>query len=190
MTQENNKNILNKPVGQTTGSNGGASATQMQKQGGNSEDAVKDAGKGLLEQVRNTAGSAYDSAAGTATTKIDEQKTSLSLGLSSVAESVRRIGTGIQEGDAPCDGVAKVTAEYSDTVAKKLDQVEIILGARSKQMYSDAESFGRRNPAILIGGAFVLGMLAVRFLKSSTPNLNGKNVNGFSGAARNNDVNR
>lgn len=194
MAQENNNNIMNKPVGQTSGTNSGGSATQMQKQkqpanfGGSSIET----GKGLLEQVKSTAGSAYDSAAHTATSKLDDQKLNLSMGLSSVADSVRRIGEGLHGGDAPVEGVAKVTAEYSDTVAKKLDQAAEYLGNKDlKQMYGDAESFARRNPAVLIGGAFVLGMLAVRFLKSSNSGsaMTNKNSTGFNNENLNRQVN-
>ena len=163
MTQENNKTINNKPVGQTSSSSGGGSATQMQKHTGNGEPYSS---KSLLEQVKSTAGNAYESATHTATSKLDEQKGNLSTGLSSVADSVRRIGENLQA-EAP-EGVAKVTAEYSDTVAQKLDQAADYFGNNDlKKMYGDAESFARRNPAVLIGGAFVLGLLAVRFLKSS-----------------------
>ena len=31
---------------------------------------------------------------------------------------------------------------------------------------SDAENWARRNPALVLGGAFALGLLASRFLKS------------------------
>lgn len=166
--QQENKNIVNnKPSGQNSSSNGGASATQMQKHtGSDGVDSTKNT-KSLLEQVKSTAGNAYESATLTATSKLDEQKGNLSSGLSSVAESVRRIGENLQGSDAPV-GVAKVTAEYSDTVAHKLDQAaDYFENNDLKKMYGDAESFARRNPAVLIGGAFVLGLLAVRFLKSS-----------------------
>lgn len=192
MTQENNNNILNKPVGQTSGSNSGASATQRQKQSLQGGDFAAQTGKGLLEQVKSTAGSAYDSATHTATSKIDDQKVNLSIGLSSVADSVRRIGEGLQGGNEPVEGVAKVTAEYSDTVAKKLDQAANYFENKDlKQMYSDAESFARRNPAVLIGGAFVLGILAVRFLKSSNSGstMISKNSTGFNNENRKRQVN-
>ena len=34
-------------------------------------------------------------------------------------------------------------------------------------MARDAESYARRNPAVFLGSAFVLGILAARFFKSS-----------------------
>lgn len=174
MTQENNNTINNKSTGQASGDRG--VATQMQR---HSENEVSDStknGKSLLEQVKNTAGNAFESGKQTATSKLDEQKGSLSSGLSSVADSVRRIGENIQGGDAPAEGVAKVTAEYSDTVAQKLDQAADYFGNNDlKKMYGDVESFARRNPAVLIGGAFALGLLAVRFLKSSNSNSSGRN---------------
>jgi hypothetical protein len=37
------------------------------------------------------------------------------------------------------------------------------------QLVNDAEDFARRSPAVFLGSAFVLGLAASRFLKSSRP---------------------
>jgi hypothetical protein len=44
------------------------------------------------------------------------------------------------------------------------------LEARDIQdLVGEAESLARRSPALFLGGAFTLGVLAARFLKSSSP---------------------
>jgi len=63
-----------------------------------------------------------------------------------------------------------LTTQYTETLSQ---QVEKLSGYLERQdlsgLMSDVERFARRNPAIFLGGAFALGILAARFLKSSTP---------------------
>jgi len=137
--------------------------------GSSSGSRAEDTGKSLLDQAKNTAGQAYEAAAGKATSKLEEQKTTLSGGLVSVADSFRQVGQNLKGADVQ-DGIAKYTAEYSDTAAQKIEQVANYFESRDiKEMFHDVESFARRNPAIFIGGAFALGIIAARFLKSSSP---------------------
>ncbi len=140
----------------------------------------KDTGKSLLDQAKDTAGQAYEAASGKAVSKIDDQKLTLASGLSSVADSVRQVGQNLKGTDVN-DGIAKYTAEYSDTAAQKIEQVANYFERKDvKEMFRDVESFARQNPAIFIGGAFALGIIAARFLKSSSPkyltNAAGQNI--------------
>jgi len=128
-----------------------------------------DTGKSLLDQAKDTAGQAYEAASGKAVSKIDDQKLTLASGLSSVAESVRQVGQNLKGPNAQ-DGIAKYTVEYSDTAAHKIEQVANYFERKDvKEMFRDVEDFARKNPAAFIGGAFVLGIIAARFLKSSSP---------------------
>lgn len=128
-----------------------------------------DINRSLLDQAKDTAGQAYNSAAEKATSKIAEQKSSLSSGLTSVADSVRKVGENLKGSDSE-GGIAKYTAEYSDAAAQKIEQAANYFERKDiKEMYRDVENFARSNPAIFVGGAFALGILAARFLKSSSP---------------------
>lgn len=157
--------------GQTTGS-----AAKPQRDNSASDwaaasmpEAVKETGKSVLDKAKETAGQAYDVAAEKATTKLDEQKTALSDGLATVADSVRKVGENLQGSDAQ-GGIAKFTAESTTTAAQKIEQAAKYFESKDvKDMYHDVENFARQNPAIFIGGAFVLGILAARFIKSSSP---------------------
>jgi len=87
-----------------------------------------------------------------------------------VADTVRRV-TGTLNQTHEDTGVARYAAQYTDTAAKKLDDVARYLeGADVKQMARDLQSYARRNPAVFFGSAFTLGILAARFLKSSPQN--------------------
>ena len=122
--------------------------------------------RSLYDQAKETAGQAYEVAAEKATTKLEEQKSTLSGGLASVAGSVRKVSENLRGPDVQ-DGISKFTAQYSDTAARKIEDVANYFEQKSvSEMYSDVETFARKNPAVFVGGAFALGLLAARFLKS------------------------
>jgi len=104
-----------------------------------------------------------------AATKLDEQKSTLTTGLSTVADSVRQMSANL--GSSQTDsGLAEAAAKYTDTAAQKLENVAGYFENKNvREMARDLEGFARRNPAIFLGAAFGLGLLAARFLKSSPP---------------------
>lgn len=123
----------------------------------------------LIDQAKETAGQAYEVVTDKAADKLDEQKTALSGGLTTVADSVRQVSQNL--GSSKTDsGLAEAAAKYTDTAARKLEDVAGYFETKGvREMARDLEGFARRNPAIFLGAAFGLGLLAARFLKSATP---------------------
>lgn len=153
----------------TGGPTGAAAQTKRSHETTGMQRKGNGAATGLMDQFKTTAGDAYDTAATKATEKIEEQKSNLSSGLSNVAGSIRKLGDNLTESDTP-DGITKIAAEYSGTAADKIEQVAQYFDQHDlNAMYRDAQNFARRNPAVILGGAFALGFLAARFLKSSQP---------------------
>lgn len=125
--------------------------------------------RSLVDHAKETAGQAYDAVSDKAVTKLDEQKSTLSEGLSSVADSVRQVGQNLGSSQSGT-GLTEAAAKYSNTAAQKLEDVAGYFESRNvREMARDLESFARRNPAIFLGAAFGLGLLAARFLKSTAP---------------------
>ncbi len=121
----------------------------------------------VVEQVKSTAGEAYDAATEKATSAIEEKKEGFSGGLTSIAESVRNAGDSLSQTEDQ-NFMTEYSARYARTAAEKLDQVATYFQESDlKQITRDAEDFGRRNPAIFLGAAFIMGVVAARFLKSS-----------------------
>ena len=146
-------------------------------------DSVKETAKGLMDQAKSTAGQAYGVAAEKATTKIEEKKTDLASGLTSVADTIRQVSSTLRETDEQT-GVTDTAAKYSDSLAKQIEQISNYFERSDvREMVRDVEKFARKNPAVFIGGAFAVGLLAARFLKSSGSNqsssrsLKGRNDN-------------
>jgi len=140
----------------------------------------------LIDQAKETAAQAYEAVTDKAATKLDEQKSTLSSGLSTVADSVRQVSENL--GSSRTDsGLAEAAAKYTNTAAQRLEDVAGYFETRDvRQMARDLEGFARRNPAVFLGAAFGLGLLAARFMKSSSPgygrtNTAGELTSGMSG---------
>jgi hypothetical protein len=90
------------------------------------------------------------------------QKERAADSLGRVAQALRQSSQQLRDQDQG------TLAQYTEKAA---DQVERFSGAlRNKdvnQLVGEAEHFARQQPGIFLGGAFALGLLAARFLKSS-----------------------
>jgi hypothetical protein len=162
-----------------TGSTPNASGTNLStgQTGGSAVAAAKDTARNLVDQAKTTASDAYGVVAEKATSKLEEQKSTLAGGLTSVAESVRSMGDNLNQSPEK-NPLADYTAQYAGTAAQKLDEFAGYFERKDiKDMARDIESFARRNPALFLGGAFALGMLAARFIKSSPTSFHSRNFN-------------
>jgi hypothetical protein len=136
---------------------------------GNGEDRSKQGDATLLSQAKTAAGDVYETVADKAASTIDEQKAGLTGKLSDVAETVRRLSGTLHDAEAD-DPVSEYAAKYTDTAAQKIDSVARYFdNADLKAIARDLESYARRNPAVFLGSAFAIGIMAARFLKSSPP---------------------
>lgn len=148
------------------GSQTSAAATPSIGSVSDATDAIKDAFGQAKEKGGAVASQAYGIAAQKATEAIDEQKTNLTQGLTSVADTIRQIGGNLSGAQEPT-GVANIAAQYTNTAAEKVEQISGYLDRRDfKGLVRDLEDAAHRNPALFLGGAFALGILAARFFKS------------------------
>ena len=123
--------------------------------------------RSFYDQAKETAGQAYEKVTDKAADKLDEQKVTISEGLSTVADSVRKVSDDLGTADS---GLAEKASKYTSTAARKIEDAAGYLETRNvRDMARDLEGFARRNPALFIGAAFGLGFLAARFLKSTPP---------------------
>lgn len=159
----------------TQGGQGGTAAKRSMAPASNTRDQeiTGDRGingasdKNLIEQVKNTAAGAYGTATSKATEKLEEQKSTLTSSLTSVADNIRKLGQNLGE-EGSESGLTSSASTYTDTAADKIEQAARYFERHDVEaIYHDVEDLARQNPAIFIGGAFALGFLAARFLKSS-----------------------
>jgi len=134
-----------------------------------SVDAAKETAKGIYDQAKNTVGQAYGVATKRATEVLDEQKGTLAGGLTSVADSIKQVGENLSSTDEQ-NKITETAAKYTNSLAEQIENISGYFERKEvKEMVRDVESFARKYPAYFIGGAFVVGLLAARFLKSSNP---------------------
>ena len=110
-------------------------------------------GGGIVGRVRDQA-----------TSQLNTQKNRATDGLGSVAQAVR--GTTDRLRDEHHDTVARYVEQAADHIERfstRLKQKDV------GELMGDAQRLARRQPALFIGGAFAIGLLGARFLKSSAP---------------------
>jgi hypothetical protein len=128
------------------------------------QHGVSDAAADMANQARETAGQVAEQARQQATSRIADQKDRAAEGLTGVANALRQTSQQLRQQDQ-----AGFT-DYIDSAAKQVERISNYLrGKDVGELIDDAEYYARREPALFVGGAFVLGLLGARFLKSSRP---------------------
>jgi hypothetical protein len=117
--------------------------------------------------IRDSARDAIAGAASQAGTKVvsgvNTQKTRAADSLGSVAQALRQSSDQLRSNDP-----GMPVHQYISTAADRVERFSDYLRSSSVgDMMSEVEQFARRQPAIFIGGAMMLGLLGARFLKSS-----------------------
>ncbi len=135
---------------------------------GASRSGVADSAKQVAAQAKETARGVLDQAKDQAASRVDQQRESIASGIQAVAQAFRSMGDelkGKEQGP-----VAEYAAEFGHAISGKVEQVASYLQGRDvHQLLGETENFARRSPAVFLGSAFILGLAASRFLKSSRP---------------------
>ncbi len=119
----------------------------------------------IADQARQTADNVVGAVQQQAVSRLDKQKEHAAEELASVAGTVRQMGDQLKQPEH--GAVAQYAAHYGDVAADQLQQISGYLRQHDvKQLVREVESFARREPLLFTGGAFVLGLMGARFLKS------------------------
>jgi hypothetical protein len=108
--------------------------------------------RGVMNRVKESAAA-----------QLSSQKERATEGLGSIATAVRQSSQPLR------NNKQDVIAEYVEKAADQLEQFSTRLRDRDvNDLVNDAQQFARRRPALFVGAAFVAGVAAARFLKSSS----------------------
>jgi hypothetical protein len=121
----------------------------------------------LLQHAKQATGEIVNQVQQQAGSQLARQKDSAATDLTQVVQAVRRFGESLtgQEAGGP---IARYAAEYGDKAANSLERFSTYIREQDpKQLLNDVQNFGRRRPALLLGGAFLLGLAGARLIKSS-----------------------
>jgi len=161
----------NAPAPNKTGSDQTESLTNnIVSQVGSALQGDTGAIKDTLSQAKESTGKDATQARGQVKDKAayvnDEQKTNIATGLTSVADGIRQVGENLRTDEQ--NQVAALAGKYGESLAGQVEKFSNYINQKEiKELARDVEQFARRNPALFIGGALALGILAARFLKSS-----------------------
>ncbi len=129
-----------------------------QQSGGSARDQIR----GVKDQVVDQAKSTFQQARDRAGSSLGESKGQFADQFGTVAEALRRTTEHLRSEDQ------QRIAGLTETVARQIEQVaEYLRNKDAGAMRQDLENLARRQPALMIGGALVLGLIGARFLKSS-----------------------
>jgi len=113
-------------------------------------------------QAQQVAGQALDQAKQQASSQLGQGKAQAAEQVGSMAQALRQTGDQLrQQEQAPVAQVLDGAAQHLEQFSDYLRHTDI------NAMVRDVERFARRQPAAFLGGAFTIGVLAARFLKSS-----------------------
>jgi uncharacterized protein YjbJ (UPF0337 family) len=136
------------------GFNGGTG----QQAGGSARDQIREVKDQVVGQAKTTLQQAKDRA----TSSLGESKGQIAEQFGTIAGALRRTTEHLRSEDQ------QRIAGLTEKVARQVDQVANYLRNKdARAMRADLENLARRQPALMLGGALVLGLIGARFLKSS-----------------------
>jgi hypothetical protein len=117
-----------------------------------SSDQSSKRDSGLVNRVKESA-----------TAQLSTQKNRATEGLGTVAQVVRQSTQQLREHKQEAiAGYVEQAADQIDKLSQRLRDKDVT------ELLSDVQQLARRQPALFIGGAFALGLIGARFLKSSS----------------------
>ena len=124
----------------------------------------RSSGNSLTDQATDKASELTDKVQSQVTSQVSAQKEKASETLSSVADALRQTGDQLQSKDQG------FIADYTTKAAEEIDRFSGYLRTHDmNDLMNEVEQLARRQPAVFLGGAFAIGVLAARFFKSSSP---------------------
>jgi hypothetical protein len=91
----------------------------------------------------------------------DRGRETAATGIEQMADSIRRVSLDM-EGDQPAIAdAAQTAADQAERIARYLRETD------AREIISTVEDVARRQPLVFLGGAFVLGFVAARFIKAA-----------------------
>jgi hypothetical protein len=156
-----------------TGGREGATLGDQQELPGTEQVGEAGAGTGIAarEQIRQARDKVVDQAKSTFRDARDRAGSSLAQGRRQAAEQLGGIGSAFHRTGEQLRGEDQARfADLADSVGRQIDRTaDYLRDSDGRAIARDLENLARRRPALVFAGAFALGLLAARFLKSSEP---------------------
>jgi sirohydrochlorin ferrochelatase len=143
---------------QSRGSGMGDPKQSQESGSGGAREQIREVKNQVVDQAKNT----FQQARERASSSLGESKGQFADQFGTVADALRRTTEHLRSEDQ------QRIAGLTETVARQVEQVANYLRTKDAQaMKRDLENLARRQPALVLGGALVVGLIGARFLKSS-----------------------
>ena len=129
---------------------------------------AKDKGEDLADQGREKAEELAHRAGDMAKSRADEEKVRVASGIRTVADALRRGGNDLPEDRQTYGRFVETVADRAEGLSRYLEERDV------DDMAREAQRFAREHTGVVISGAFALGLLGARFLKSSSDDARGQ----------------
>jgi hypothetical protein len=127
-------------------------------------DQIKDTAGQIKDEAQERVGAVASQAQEQIKSRIASQKDTAAESLSGVAQALRQTGNQLRDQDQlGATGLLDEAAAQVERLSGYLQRNDLT------RLVGDVESFARRQPALFLGGAFLVGLFGARFLKSSRP---------------------
>ena len=135
------------------------------------EQPLPETGSGAREQVRQAKDKVMDQARSTLRDARDRAGSTLGESRRQAADQIGGIGSAFRRTSETLRQEDQTRfADVADTVAQQIDRMaDYLRDSDGRTIARDIETLARRQPALVFAGAFIIGVAAARFLKSSTP---------------------
>ena len=151
--------------GTSPGTSSPASDTSFGTSSGTSASApeqAKQAVQGAAEQAKQAAGDVAAQAKDQATGQLASQKDRAASSLGGVADALRQTSQNLNQNEQ------RTVANYVNQAADRVERFQGYLRTQDVgAIIDDVERMAREQPVLFLGSAFMLGLVAARFLKSS-----------------------
>lgn len=142
----------------------GTGAGETDNSGASAGDQVKQTASQVVDTAQHAVSKATESARQQAASQIATRKGQAAEGLDGVSQAVGHVGDQLRQDDH------ETLAQYADMAAQQVGRVATYVRERNVgEMLDEVQRLARRQPVLFLAGAFALGVLGARFLKSSAP---------------------
>lgn len=149
-------------------------STENRMDGETTVDKAQDMAVKAGEKVSETASVAKEQAKRTAAQVGEQAKSTVDSRMSDVAGELGSVAEAVRQTTYEIGGESQTVARYGERIAEQLEGVSSYLNEKGiEDVLGDLEGFARRQPAVFLGGAFMLGMVVGRFIRSSGNNAMG-----------------
>jgi hypothetical protein len=145
----------------STGEKMKAKAHEAQDRVSEAASDLRDRGEHLVDEGKEMGRELADRAGEAARSRADEEKDRLAGGMRAVANALRRGSDQLPEDQRSYGRLLEGVADRVSDASRYLDERDV------NALTRDVKRVARDHSAAFLGGAFVLGMVGARFLKSS-----------------------